>query len=309
MEQTLRGGDYKTIADMDLIRSMVRGILTLDGAMGTQLLAQGKSGCLELINVEESAIVAALHEEYLEAGADIISTNTTCVDALSLSQYGLQERSYELALSGAKIARAAADRFSTTENPRYVAGAVGPTTRNISLANDTTPEELAQAYSTVIKALIDGGVDMLLIETAMDPQNVKVAIEQARLLSADMPIVVSAVLSRIEGRVASGATIAKFLEDIPMTEVTAVGFNCSDGVRAMAGSLKILAAECRKPIIAYPSAGREKLAANRFAKELEPLCRAGLVNIVGGCCGTTPEHIKAVAKVARRWRPRKFENK
>ena len=209
MEQTLRGGDYKTIADMDLIRSMVKGILTLDGAMGTQLLAQGKSGCLELLNVEEPAIVAALHEEYLEAGADIISTNTTCVDALSLSQYGLQERSYELALSGAKIARAAADRFSTTENPRYVAGAVGPTTRNISLANDTTPEELAQAYSTVIKALIDGGVDMLLIETAMDPQNVKVAIDQARLLSADMPIVVSAVLSRIEGRVASGATIAK----------------------------------------------------------------------------------------------------
>lgn len=294
---------------MDLLQSMRRGILTLDGAMGTQLLAQGKGGCLELMNVQEAECVAALHEEYLAAGADIITTNTICADSLCLEQYGLQERSYELAFEGAKIARAAADKFSTTERPRYVAGSVGPTTRNLTLANDTTPEVVAQAYSTVIKALIDGGVDFLLIETAMDSQNVKVAIEECRRLSADMPIVVSAVLSRIEGRVASGATIAKFLEDIPQDEIVAVGFNCSDGVKAMAVSLKLLAESCKKPIIAYPSAGREKLAANRFAKELEPLCRAGLINIVGGCCGTTPEHIKAVARVAARWRPRKFENK
>ena len=294
---------------MDLIQSMRRGILTLDGAMGTQLLAQGKSGCFEMLNVQEPEVIATLHEEYIAAGADIITTNTTCADALCLAQYGLQERSYELALAGAKIARSVADRFSTSERPRYVAGSVGPTTRNLTLANDTSPEAVAEAYSTVIKALIDGGVDFLLIETAMDSQNVKVAIEQCRKLSADMPIVVSAVLSRIEGRVASGATIAKFLEDIPLAEVAVVGFNCSDGVKPLVSSLKLLAELCKKPIIAYPSAGREKLAANRFAKELEALCRAGMINIVGGCCGTTPDHIKAVAKIAARWRPHKFENK
>ena len=281
---------------MDLIQSMRRGILTLDGAMGTQLLAQGKSGCFEMLNVQEPEVIATLHEEYIAAGADIITTNTTCADALCLAQYGLQERSYELALAGAKIARSVADRFSTSERP-------------LTLANDTSPEAVAEAYSTEIKALIDGGVDFLLIETAMDSQNVKVAIEQCRKLSADMPIVVSAVLSRIEGRVASGATIAKFLEDIPLAEVAVVGFNCSDGVKPLVGSLKLLAELCKKPIIAYPSAGREKLAANRFAKELEALCRAGMLNIVGGCCGTTPDHIKAVAKIAARWRPHKFENK
>ena len=294
---------------MDLIRSMVRGILTLDGAVGTQLLAKGKSGCLELLNVDEPQLVASVHSEYIEAGADIITTNTTCADALCLAEYGLSERSYELAQAGAKLAREVADRYSTTERKRYVAGSVGPTTRNLTLANDTTPEAVASAYADVIKGLIDGGVDMLLIETAMDSKNVKVAIEECREIDTQIPIVVSAVLSRIEGRVASGATIAKFLEDIPLEEVAVVGFNCSDGVKPLASALKTLSDVCRKPVIAYPSAGREKLAANRFAKELEPLCRAGMVNIVGGCCGTTPEHIKAVAKIAARWRPHKFENK
>ena len=294
---------------MELIRSMVRGILTLDGAMGTQFMSKGKSGCFELLNVDEPELVASIHQEYIEAGADIITTNTTSADALCLAEHGLSERSYELAQAGAKVARKVADKYSTTERKRYVAGSVGPTTRNLTLANDTTPEAIASAYADVIKGLIDGGVDMLLVETAMDSKNVKVAIEECRKIDTQLPILVSAVLSRIEGRVASGATIAKFLEDIPLDEVAVVGFNCSDGVKPMTSALKILSEACRKPIIAYPSAGRERLAANRFTKELEPLCRAGLINIVGGCCGTTPEHIKSLAKVAARWRPRKFENK
>ena len=117
--------------------------------MGTQLLAQGKSGCFEMLNVQEPEVIATLHEEYIAAGADIITTNTTCADALCLAQYGLQERSYELALAGAKIARSVADRFSTSERPRYVAGSVGPTTRNLTLANDTSPEAVAEAYEDV----------------------------------------------------------------------------------------------------------------------------------------------------------------
>ena len=292
---------------MDLIQSMVRGILTLDGAMGTQLMSRGKSGCFELLNVEQPELVASIHREYIEAGADIITTNTTCADALCLSEYGLQERSYELALAGPKVAREVADSLSTAERRRYVAGSVGPTTRNLTLANDTTPEAIASAYADVIRGLIDGGVDLILIETAMDAANVRIAVEQVRKLSSEMPIIVSAVLSRLEGRVASGATIAKFVEELPMEEILAVGFNCSMGEKQQAAALKALAAVSNKPVVLYPALSQPQEAPNRFIKPLDTLMRAGGVNIIGGCCGTTPAHIEALAKAAARWRPRKIE--
>lgn len=291
---------------MGLIEDLRRGILTIDGAMGTMLLSQGVKGCLEQANVERVEVVEQIHRAYLEAGADIITTNTTCADALSLAQYGKENESQELAYAGAQLARRVADEFSTTLRRRYVAGSVGPTTRNLTLANDTTPQVVAEAYSSVIKGLIEGGVDIILIETAMDAQNVKIAIEECRKIDSDIPIVVSAVLSRIAGRVASGATIEKFLEDVPMDEVAVVGFNCSNGAKMAEASLKVLAAACKKPIIFYPSAGQPVIPANRFAKELEALVRAGLLNIVGGCCGTTPAYTECVAKIASRWRPRKF---
>jgi 5-methyltetrahydrofolate--homocysteine methyltransferase len=269
------------------------------------LLAKGIKGCLELANVEQADVVADVHRAYLQAGADIITTNTTCADALCLKQYGLSERARELAKAGAEVASRVADEFSTTLQPRYVAGSVGPTTRNLTLANDVTAEELAAAYADVIGGLIEGGVDLILIETAMDAANVKIAIEECRKINSEIPIVVSAVLSRIAGRVASGATIDKFLEDIPLDEVSIVGFNCSNGVKAAEESLKMLAAKCDKPLILYPSAGQPVVAANRFAKEMEALCRAGLLNIVGGCCGTTPAYTESMAKMVQRWRPRK----
>ncbi len=294
---------------MNLEQQLVRKILVLDGAMGTQLLARGAKGCLELLNVDNAAEVSSLHEAYLEAGADIITTNTVCADALCLAQYGLQERSYELARAGAELARAAADKYSTTEHPRFVAGSVGPTTRNLTLANDTTPEAVAEAYSTVIRALIDGGVDIILLESVMDARNATVAIEECRKINAEIPIVVSAVLSRIEGRVASGATIAKFMEDLPMEDVAVVGFNCTNGVKPIESAVKTLATISKKPIIAYPAAGQPLMAANRFCKELEQLCRTGALNIVGGCCGTTPEYTAQMAKMAVRWRPHKFEKR
>lgn len=294
---------------MNLEQQLVRKILVLDGAMGTQLLARGAKGCLELLNVDNAAEVSSLHEAYLEAGADIITTNTVCADALCLAQYGLQERSYELARAGAELARAAADKYSTTEHPRFVAGSVGPTTRNLTLANDTTPEAVAEAYSTVIRALIDGGVDIILLESVMDARNATVAIEECRKINAEIPIVVSAVLSRIEGRVASGATIAKFMEDLPMEDVAVIGFNCTNGVKPIESAVKTLATISKKPIIAYPAAGQPLMAANRLCKELEQLCRAGALNIVGGCCGTTPEYTAQMAKMAARWRPHKFEKR
>ena len=292
---------------MDINRVLRRKIVVLDGAMGTALIAKGYKGSLELLNVEAADVVGSLHEEYLKAGADMVTTNTTCADALSLKEYGLEERSYELSRAGAEVARKAVDKYSTTENPRFVAGAVGPTTRNITLANDTTEEQLAEVYATQIKGLIDGGVDLILIETAMDAANVRIAVEQARKLSPEMPIIVSAVLSRLEGRVASGATIAKFVEELPMEEILAVGFNCSMGEKQQAAALKALAAVSNKPVVLYPALSQPQEAPNRFIKPLDTLMRAGGVNIIGGCCGTTPAHIEALAKAAARWRPRKIE--
>ena len=292
---------------MALAEDLRRRILLLDGAMGTMLLAKGIKGCLELANVEQADVVADVHRAYLQAGADIITTNTTCADALCLKQYGLSERARELAKAGAELARRVADEFSTTLQPRYVAGSVGPTTRNLTLANDVTAEELAATYADVIGGLIEGGVDLILIETAMDAANVRIAIEECRKINSEIPIVVSAVLSRIAGRVASGATIDKFLEDIPLDEVSIVGFNCSNGVKAAEESLKMLATKCDKPLVLYPSAGQPVVAANRFAKEMEALCRAGLLNIVGGCCGTTPAYNESMAKMVQRWRPRKVK--
>ena len=286
----------------DILR---RKILLLDGAMGTQLMSQGQRGVLELLNVENPDLVKAVHASYLDAGADIITTNTTCADALSLKAVGDESRSYELALAGAKLAREMADKYSTTLFPRYVAGSVGPTSRNLTLANDTTPEQVAAAYQEVIRGLIDGGVDMILVETAMDAKNVTIAIEECRKVDENIPILVSAVLSRIEGRVASGATFAKFFGDIPMERVSMVGFNCSNGVKPLESALKHLKEVTDKPVIVYPSAGEPRVAANHFAKAIEQLCRASQVNIIGGCCGTTPEYIAQLKRVAERWRPKR----
>lgn len=287
----------------DILR---RKILLLDGAMGTQLLSQGEKGALELLNVEKPDVVKAVHASYLEAGADIITTNTTCADSLSLKAAGLESRSYELALAGAKLAREVAAEYSTMLNPRYVAGSVGPTTRNLTLANDTSPEEVAAAYKELLRGLIDGGVDMILVETAMDAKNVNIAIEECRKLDAKIPILLSAVLSRIEGRVASGATFAKFFGDIALDQVSMVGFNCSNGVKPLELALKHLKEVTDKPVIVYPSAGEPRVAANHFVKAMEQLCRASMVNVVGGCCGTNPEYIAQMKRVVERWRPKKF---
>lgn len=292
---------------MDFLKALGDKILTLDGAMGTELIARGAKGALELCNVENPSLVEAVHRAYLEADADIITTNTTCADALCLQSYGLHERSYELALAGAKIARKVADEYSMAERPRYVAGSVGPTSRNLTLANDVKREDVERAYADVVRGLLEGGVDVILIETVTDSLNATVAIEQVRRQSATIPIILSAVLARMEGRVASGATIEKFLEQVPLGDVSVVGFNCTNGVEPLEKALKRLTAVCKKPTIAYPSVGQPVQPMSRYVKGMEQLCRAGLLNIAGGCCGTTPSHIAGVAKAAVRWRGHKFE--
>lgn len=291
---------------MDFVKELKRKILVLDGAMATLLMEQGKRGALEQLNVTEPDVVESVHEAYLKAGADIITTNTTCADALSLAEYGLQAHSYEFSRAGAEVARRAVAKYSTTLHPRFVAGAVGPTSRNVTLANDTTAEQLAEVYATQIRGLIDGGVDMILLESAMDAQNVQIAVEQVRKLSAEIPIIVSAVLSRLEGRVASGATIKMFLEDVPLSELAAVGFNCSMGAKQMEVAMQTLFSECKLPVILYPACSMRGESASQFVKPLDRLARAGSLNVVGGCCGTTPAHIELLARSVARWRPRKF---
>ena len=289
---------------MDFLQLLSKRILVLDGAVGTSLLAEGCEGSLEALNLTAAERVEALHHKYIAAGADIVTTNTFCADALSLSQYGLAEQSYHIARAGAQIARRVADAYAA-ERKIFVAGSVGPTTRNLTLATDTSAEQVAQAYAAVASGLIDGGVDIILVESAMDVKNVRLAVEQVRRCSADVPIIVSAVLSRIAGRVASGATVEKFLEQLPLDDIAVVGFNCSGTPSAMEPSLKTLCAKSDKPIIFYPSAGEERLAANNFAKQMEGAMRERMVNIVGGCCGTTPQHIEALARRASRWQARR----
>lgn len=283
--------------------AMRERILLLDGAMGTQLLARGAKAPLELLNIEQADVVSAVHRAYLEAGADIVTTNTLCCDLLSLAEYGLSERSYDIALAGARVARAAADEFSATK-PRYVVGSVGPTTRNLTLSTDVGADAVADAYGTLVRGLIDGGVDAILIESAMDVRNIRLAVEQVRTVSADIPIFVSAVLSRIVGRVASGATVEKFLEQLPLDDITAVGFNCTASAANISSSVATLCDKSKKATILYPSCDRQS-SVKDFISLLEPLMREHKLNVVGGCCGTTPEHIKALQRAVERWQPRR----
>lgn len=290
----------------DLGKALKEHILVLDGAVGTELMRRGGRGCLEAMVLDNEAAVAAVHESYLDAGADIVTTDTLCADALCLEHYGLSERSYDIARRAAEIARACVERYSTGSRRRFVAGSVGPSTRNISLANDVTEEQLGDVYETVIRGLLDGGVDLILVETVMDSRNASIAVERCRRLNAEIPIAVSAVLSRLEGRVANGAPIATFLKELPMDDIALVGFNCSNSPRAMGASLETLAAGCDKPIVAYPAAGEPAVGAEVFARGMEEFCRKGLVNVVGGCCGTTPEYISRLSRMASRYAPRTF---
>lgn len=290
----------------DLKKALAERILVLDGAVGTELMRRGGRGCLEAMVLDNEAAVAAVHESYLDAGADIVTTDTLCADALCLEHYGLSERSYDIARRAAEIARACVERYSAGSRRRFVAGSVGPSTRNISLANDVTEEQLGDVYETVIRGLLDGGVDLILVETVMDSRNASIAVERCRRLNAEIPIAVSAVLSRLEGRVANGAPIATFLKELPMDDIALVGFNCSSSPRAMGASLETLAAECDKPIVAYPAAGEPAVGAEAFARGMEEFCRKGLVNVVGGCCGTTPKYISRLSSMASRYAPRTF---
>ncbi|WP_019967426.1 methionine synthase [Segatella maculosa] len=323
------------------LRELVKErILILDGAMGTMVQSYQLSesdfrglrfkqengrqmkGNNDLLCLTRPDVVLDIHRRYLSAGADIIETNTFSAQSISQADYGLQDICYELSYEGACLARQAADEFTTEEKPRFVAGAVGPTNKTCSMspdvsdpaARDLTYDALFAAYEEQIRGLLDGGVDALLIETIFDTLNAKVAIDVAVSLmeqrGLDLPIMLSVTVSDLAGRTLSGQTLEAFLGSISSYPVFSVGLNCSFGARQMKPYLKELGKKSPYYISAYPNAGLPNSmgqydeTAESMSPQIAEFMDEGLVNIVGGCCGTTDEFIRRYTEMAEGKPPR-----
>lgn len=314
--------------------------MILDGAMGTMVQSYQLSesdfrglrfkqedgrqmkGNNDLLCLTRPDVVLDIHRRYLEAGADIIETNTFSAQSISQADYGLQDICYELSYEGARLARQAADEFTTEEKPRFVAGAVGPTNKTCSMspdvsdpaARDLTYDALFAAYEEQIRGLLDGGVDALLIETIFDTLNAKVAIDVAVSLmeqrGLNLPIMLSVTVSDLAGRTLSGQTLEAFLGSISSYPVFSVGLNCSFGARQMKPYLKELGKKAPYYISAYPNAGLPNSmgqydeTAESMSPQIAEFMDEGLVNIVGGCCGTTDEFIRRYTEMGEGKLPR-----
>ncbi|MDR3160994.1 MAG: methionine synthase, partial [Spirochaetaceae bacterium] len=318
-------------------------IMILDGAMGSMIQTfhlteedfRGSRfaahpgnllGCNDLLCLTKPDLIGKIHDAYLEAGADIIETCSFNATAVSLGDYGLEGLAYEISAAAARIGRAAADRYSTKEKPRFVAGSMGPTAKSGSISPDMDDpgarsvswDELEAAYYDNARGLLDGGADILLIETVFDTLNAKAAISAVRRLLAErgtppaaFPLMISATVADAAGRLLSGQTVEAFCISVLHAEPWAVGLNCSFGAEGLRPSLAELAAVAPCLVSAYPNAGLLNQAgeydetAEAMAEQAEISIRQGLVNILGGCCGSTPAHIAAIAATARGAPPRK----
>ncbi len=340
---------------MMIEQELQKRILIIDGAMGTMIQRyqlteedfRGErfrnhhsdlKGNNDLLNITRPDIIKAIHAEYLDAGADIIETNTFSTQRISLADYHLEELAYELSFEGAKIAREVADEYNlkTPEKPRFVAGAIGPTNRTASLSPDVndpgyravTFDDLAEAYYEQVRGLVDGGSDVLLVETIFDTLNAKAALFainrymdelKAKSLSPgegfrvrrDLPIMISGTITDASGRTLSGQTVEAFWNSIQHANLLSVGLNCALGAKDMRPHLEELSQKANVYISAYPNAGlpNEFGAYDEVPHEtahlVEDFLQSGFVNIVGGCCGTTPAHIKCIAEKAAKYPPRK----
>ncbi len=292
-------------------------VLVLDGAMGTMVGGYGiTTGNTDSLNFTNPDIIRDIHRRYLAAGADIISSNTFSSQRISQADYQLEDRCYELALTGARLARECADEFSTKDRPRFVAGDVGPTNKTASLspdvndpaARDITYDELLDAYREQIDALIDGGVDLILIETIFDTLNCKAAIDAAtqsmEAKGRKLPIMVSVTVSDLSGRTLSGQTLEAFLSTLSSYDnIFSVGLNCGLGASQMKPFLKQLSSRAPYYISAHPNAGlpnemgQYDESPDTMCPQIEEYLDEGLVNIIGGCCGTDDEFIRRYARM------------
>ena len=305
----------------DLIQERV---LILDGAMGTMIgKVLGKTGNSDRLNLERPEIIIDIHRKYLEAGADIITTNTFNAQRVSQADYHLEDKAREMALIGAQLARQCADEFSTTDKPRFVAGSIGPTNKTCSMSPDVsnpalrelTYDALFDAYLEQTDALLEGGVDALLIETIFDSLNAKVAIDASltamKQRGREVPIMLSATVSDLAGRTLSGQTLDAFLASISSYPIFSVGLNCSFGASQMIVYLRQLARKAPYYVSAYPNAGLPNAmglydeTAESMAPKIGEMIDEGLVNIVGGCCGTDETFIAAYVPLVGGKTPRK----
>ena len=291
-------------------------ILVLDGAMGTMVGAvMGKVGNTDELNLTRPDIISEIHRKYLDAGADIITTNTFSSQRISQADYHLEDSARLMALEGARIARRMADEFSTDEKPRFVAGSIGPTNKTLSMSPDVsnpaareiTYDELLEAYMEQADGLIEGGVDTLLIETIFDTLNAKCAIDACMHVmeqrNVELPIMLSVTISDLAGRTLSGQTLDAFLASVSTYPVFSVGLNCSFGATQMKPYLRQLARKAPYYITCYPNAGLPNAMGlydetpESMAPKMAELVDEGLVNIIGGCCGTTDEFIRLYAPI------------
>lgn len=326
---------------MDIRAELEKRILIIDGAMGTMIQRyilteedfRGErfkdhpcdvKGNNDLLNLTRPDIIKAIHTEYLKAGADIIETNTFSTQRISLADYQMEELDYEMSFEGAKIAREAVDEFMAANPDRvaFVAGAVGPTNRTLSISPDVndpgfralTFDELVDAYDQQVRGLVDGGSDLLLIETIFDTLNAKAAIysiqKYEKEIDRKIEIMISGTITDASGRTLSGQTVEAFLNSVIHANPVSIGFNCALGAKDMRPHIEELSAKATCYVSAYPNAGlpNEFGAYDEMPHEtahlVEDFIQHGFVNIVGGCCGTTPEHIGCIAEKARNVSPR-----
>jgi len=328
---------------MSIREELEKRILIIDGAMGTMIQRyilteedfRGErfkdhpcdvKGNNDLLNITRPDIIKAIHTEYLKAGTDIIETNTFSTQRISLADYKMEELDYEMSFEGAKIAKEAVNEFMAANPDRkcFVAGAVGPTNRTLSISPDVndpgfralTFDELVDAYYQQIRGLVDGGSDLLLIETIFDTLNAKAAIfaikQYEDIIGRKIEIMISGTITDASGRTLSGQTVEAFLNSVVHAKPLSIGFNCALGAKDMRPHIEELSAKAGCYVSAYPNAGlpNEFGAYDEMPDEtatlVEDFIEHGFVNIVGGCCGTTPDHIGAIAAKAKNITPRKI---
>lgn len=320
----------------EFVRQLDKRILILDGAMGTMIQRyklgeadfrgerfaehhKDLKGDNELLSLVRPDVIAEIHRQYLEAGADVIETNTFGATSIAQGDYDLPELAYEMNLESARLARAACDAYSTPEHPRFVAGALGPQPKTASISPDVndpgarnvTFDELRAAYVEQLNGLLDGGIDIVLIETIFDTLNAKAAIfaveEAFEARGVRLPVMISGTVTDASGRILSGQTVEAFWNSVRHARPVTIGLNCALGAALMRPYVAELSKICDTYVCVYPNAGLPNPMAETGFDEtpadtsalLEEFAQAGLVNMAGGCCGTTPEHIRAIAgKVA-----------
>ena len=289
---------------------MQRHILVKDAAIGTTLTGTRRDIVPDTLSLSDYERVVTMYEASIKAGANIITTNTFMADPLMLASCGVETSTDEIVAAALRAAREAREKSGKEV---FIAGSIGPSTRNITLAIDLTEDELRASYRTLIEALKREGADILLIESVTDVRNAEIAAELCREIAHELPIIISATLSKIGGLLVSGRPIEKFVEDVAKFEPLAIGFNCSYGVKNVVDNIELLTRFTSLPTYAAPSAGipdakgRHPETAKKHTETLRTAAERGLLNIVGGCCGTTVEYTRGVAQMARHYKPRKTE--